>query len=98
MLWSLENLVLYNLIVCICDEKGNLIDGYWCWIGICSIEFKGEDGFWLNGKFYEVLLIGVNWYQDFVIVGNVVFNSIYWWDVKKLRDVGMKVICNVYCL
>ena len=48
MLWSPENPALYNLIVRIRDEKVNPIDGYRRRIGIRSIEFKGEDGFWLN--------------------------------------------------
>lgn len=60
MLWSPENPALYNLIVRIRDEKGNPIDGYRRRIGIRSIEFKGEDGFWLNGKPYEAPLIGAN--------------------------------------
>lgn len=62
LFWSFEMFMLYNLIVCICDNEGNVVDGYCCCIGICSIEFKGKDGFWLNGKFYLSLLIGVNCY------------------------------------
>lgn len=98
MLWSPENPALYNLIVRIRDEKGNPIDGYRRRIGIRSIEFKGEDGFWLNGKPYEAPLIGANRHQDFAIVGNAVPNSIHWRDAKKLRDAGMKVIRNAHCL
>lgn len=97
MLWSPENPALYNLIVRIRDEKGNPIDGYRRRIGIRSIEFKGEDGFWLNGKPYEAPLIGANRHQDFAIVGNAVPNSIHWRDAKKLRDAGMKVIRNAHC-
>ena len=97
MLWSPENPALYNLIIRIRDEKGNPIDGYRRRIGIRSIEFKGEDGFWLNGKPYEAPLIGANRHQDFAIVGNAVPNSIHWRDAKKLRDAGMKVIRNAHC-
>lgn len=62
-----------------------------------SVEFKGKDGFWLNGKPYESPLIGANRHQDFAVVGNAVANSIHWRDAKKLRDAGMKVIRNAHC-
>lgn len=45
-------------------------DGYRRRIGIRSVEFKGKDGFWLNGKPYESPLIGANRHQDFAVVGN----------------------------
>lgn len=97
MLWSPENPTLYNLIVRIRDNEGNTIDGYRRRIGIRSIEFKGKDGFWLNGKPYESLLIGANRHQDFAVVGNAVANSIHWRDAKKLRDAGLKIIRNAHC-
>ena len=73
------------------------MDGYRRRIGIRSIEFKGKDGFWLNGKPYPSPLIGANRHQDFAVVGNAVANSIHWRDAKKLRDTGMKVIRNAHC-
>lgn len=96
-LWSPESPTLYNLIIRIRDGKGNVIDGYRRRIGIRSIEFKGKDGFWLNGKPYENPLIGANRHQDFAVVGNAVANSIHWRDAKKLRDAGLKVIRNAHC-
>ena len=50
LLWSPETPTLYNLIVRIRDNEGNVVDGYRRRIGIRSVEFKGKDGFWLNGK------------------------------------------------
>lgn len=97
MLWSPETPTLYNLIVRIRDREGNVVDGYRRRIGIRSVEFKGKDGFWLNGKPYESPLIGANRHQDFAVVGNAVANSIHWRDAKKLRDAGMKVIRNAHC-
>ena len=92
LLWSPETPTLYNLIVRIRDNEGNVVDGYRRRIGIRSVEFKGKDGFWLNGKPYPSPLIGANRHQDFAVVGNAVANSIHWRDAKKLRDTGMKVI------
>ena len=97
LLWSPETPTLYNLIVRIRDHEGKVVDGYRRRIGIRSVEFKGKDGFWLNGKPYEEPLIGANRHQDFAVVGNAVPNSIHWRDAKKLRDAGMKVIRNAHC-
>ena len=97
MLWSPEDPKLYNLIVRVRDRKGNVIDGYLRRIGVRSIEFKGKDGFWLNGKPYGQPLIGANRHQDFAVVGNAVPNSLHWRDAKKLRDAGLKVIRNAHC-
>ena len=97
MLWSPETPTLYNLIVRIRDREGKVVDGYRRRIGIRSVEFKGKDGFWLNGKPYEGPLMGANRHQDFAVVGNAVPNSIHWRDAKKLRDAGLKVIRNAHC-
>lgn len=97
LLWSPSSPTLYNLLVCVRDEQGNVIDGYRRRIGIRSIEFKGEDGFWLNGKPYEKPLIGANRHQDFAVVGNALANSIHWRDAKKLKDAGMEVVRNAHC-
>lgn len=97
LLWTPSSPTLYNLLVRIRDAEGNVIDGYRRRIGIRSIEFKGKDGFWLNGKPYEKPLIGANRHQDFAVVGNAVANSIHWRDAKKLKDVGMEVIRNAHC-
>lgn len=83
LLWSPETPTLYNLIVRIRDNEGNVVDGYRRRIGIRSVEFKGKDGFWLNGKPYPSPLIGANRHQDFAVVGNAVANSIHWRDAKK---------------
>ena len=73
------------------------MDGYRRRIGIRSIEFKGKDGFWLNGKPYNAPLIGANRHQDYAIIDNAVSNGLHWRDAKKLRDAGLKVIRNAHC-
>ncbi len=95
-LWSPESPVLYNLTVRVTDKNGKTIDGYRRWIGIRSIEFKGKDGFWLNGKPYPSPLIGANRHQDYAIVGNAVSNHAHWRDARKLRNAGLKVIRNAH--
>lgn len=95
-LWSPESPYLYHLNVRIKDKNGKVIDGFRKRIGIRSIEFKGQDGFWLNGKPYGQPLIGANRHQDFAVLGNALPNSLHWRDAKKLRDAGLKVIRNAH--
>lgn len=96
-LWTPAAPYLYKLKVLIHDADGRVVDGYYRRVGIRSIEFKGKDGFWLNGKPYGKPLIGANRHQDYAVVGNAVANSIHWRDAKKLKDLGLEVIRNAHC-
>ena len=96
-LWSPDSPTLYQLNVKVLDRTGHVVDGYSQRIGIRSIEFKGKDGFWLNGKPYGRPLIGANRHQDFAVLGNAVPNSLHWRDAKKLKDAGLDVIRNAHC-
>jgi beta-galactosidase len=95
-LWSPESPYLYQMVVTVKEDSGKVADGYMQKIGIRSIEFRGKEGFWLNGKPYPQPLIGANRHQDFALVGNAVPNSMHWRDAKKLRDAGIKVIRNAH--
>lgn len=95
-LWSPESPELYWLTVQVKNNQGKTVDGYRKKIGIRSIEFKGVDGFWLNGKPYPYKLIGANRHQDFAVVGNALSNSTHWKDAKKLRSAGMRIIRNAH--
>lgn len=95
-LWEPDSPYLYQLHVLLKDKSGHAVDGYRRRIGIRSIEFKGKDGFWLNGKPYPYPLIGANRHQDFAIIGNALSNSLHWRDAKKLRDAGLRVIRNAH--
>lgn len=95
-LWSPESPYLYRLEVRVKDGKGHTVDGYARRIGVRSVEFRGTDGFWLNGRPYESKLIGANRHQDFAVIGNALPNNLHWRDAKKLRDAGLKVIRNAH--
>lgn len=95
-LWYPDHPYLYKLYVNVKDNNGNTIDGYYIRIGLRSIEFKGKDGFWLNGKPYPEPLIGANRHQEFAVIGNALPNSLHWRDAKKLRDAGLRVIRNAH--
>ncbi len=89
-LWSPEQPYLYQIATRIKDGRTSL-DGGITKIGIRSFEFKGKDGFWLNGKKYHQL-VGANRHQDFAYVGNALPNSQQWRDAKRLRDAGFTII------
>ncbi|GAP44791.1 glycosyl hydrolases family 2, sugar binding domain [Lentimicrobium saccharophilum] len=95
-LWLPEAPYLYNLEVLVLDAQGRPVDGYMQKTGIRSIEFRGSDGLWLNGKLYPQPLIGANRHQDFALIGNALPNSVHWRDAKKLRDAGLKVVRNAH--
>lgn len=95
-LWEPDAPNLYWLQVTVKDKSGKTIDGFKQRIGIRSIEFRGADGLWLNGKPYPVPLIGANRHQDFAVVGNALPNTLHWRDAKKLRDAGMRIIRNAH--
>ena len=89
-LWSPETPYLYNVEISIVNNGKN-VDGGMVRMGIRKAEFRGKDGFWLNGKPYHQL-IGGNRHQDFAYVGNALPNSQQWRDAKRLRDAGMIII------
>lgn len=89
-LWAPDTPYLYRVESRIKSGSQNL-DGGITRIGIRKAEFKGKDGFWLNGKPFGQL-VGTNRHQDFAYVGNAVPNSQQWRDAKRLRDAGCRII------
>ena len=89
-LWSPESPYLYNVEI-IVTSGGKTVDGGIVRMGIRKAEFRGSDGFWLNGKPYHQL-VGGNRHQDFAYVGNALPNSQQWRDARRLRDAGMIIV------
>lgn len=89
-LWSPESPYLYTIETRVKDGLTTL-DGGATRIGIRSFEFRGKDGFWLNGKRYRQF-VGANRHQDFAYVGNAVPNSQQWRDALRLKDCGFNII------
>lgn len=90
-LWSPDTPYLYKVEISLIGADGKVLDGGIVRTGIRKAEFRGEDGFWLNGKPYDKL-IGGNRHQDYAYVGNAIPNSQHWRDAKKLRDAGCRII------
>lgn len=91
-LWSPQNPNLYDLEIQIFNKKNKVIDGVRQKIGIRKIEFKGEDGFYLNNEPYKGKLMGVNRHQDFAYVGNALPNSMQWRDAKLLKEASCDIV------
>jgi len=89
-LWSPESPVLYDLATRL-KVGGKNVDGGLLRIGIRSIEFRGAEGFFLNGKRYRQF-VGANRHQDFAYVGNALPNSQQWRDAKRLKNAGFNII------
>ncbi len=89
-LWSPDMPYLYRVESRI-KEGSTTVDGGITRVGIRLCEFKGKDGFWLNGKPFGQL-VGANRHQDFAYVGNATPNSQHWRDAKRLRDAGCRII------
>ena len=96
LLWEPDAPYLYDLKINILDKKGEVLDAFKKRIGIRSIEMKGKEGLFLNGKPYREKLIGANRHQDFAHIGNALSNNLHYRDALKLRQVGMRVIRSAH--
>ena len=96
-LWSPETPYLYTVELKLTtplplrEGHGGGSDGGIVRMGIRKAEFRGKDGFWLNGKPYHQL-IGGNRHQDFAYVGNALPNSQQWRDALRLKQAGMNIV------
>ncbi len=81
-LWHPDTPNLYRLRTSV-YLNGKLCDAVVSRIGIRSIEFRGADGLYINGKPFGDKLMGVNRHQDYAYIGNAVPNNLHWLDVKK---------------
>jgi beta-galactosidase len=86
-LWSLESPALYELRTTLM-QKGRRVDSTTTTFGIRTIKFDADKGFFLNGKRVEIR--GVANHQDFPTVGIAMPDSLQYWRVKQLKEMG----CN----
>jgi beta-galactosidase len=88
-LWSLETPRLYHVVTQV-QRNGKTIDTLDTPFGIRTIRFDAEKGFFLNGKRVEIQ--GVCNHQDFAGVGVGVPDSLEYYRVKRLKEIG----CNAW--
>jgi len=89
LLWSIENPYLYTLETKII-EGGKIVDNYKTSVGIRTVRFDPNLGFFLNGK--NVKIKGVNQHQDHAGVGVAIPDALQEFRVKKLKEMGCNAI------
>jgi beta-galactosidase len=88
-LWSLDAPYLYTVETSIVDGKKEL-DIETTTIGLRTIRFDNETGFWLNGK--NIKMYGVCLHSDAGALGTAVPASVWEYRLEQLRKVGVNAI------
>jgi len=84
-LWSVETPRMYRLHTEIV-QGGRVVDATDTPFGIRTIRFDAEKGFFLNGR--PVKIKGTCNHQDFAGVGIAMPDSLLYWRIKKLKEMG----------
>jgi beta-galactosidase len=88
-LWSTDRPYLYKLI-CILHAGGGVIDRTEMHVGVRSVKFDKDNGFFLNGKRVEIQ--GVCCHQDHAGVGSALPDRLQYYRIERLKEMG----CNAY--
>ena len=89
-LWSLENPYLYTLSTTLKDKTGNVVDSLSTQVGIRSIEFTPDNGFFLNGK--NMKIKGVCLHHDAGTLGAAVPREVWERRLRNLKGIGVNAI------
>lgn len=95
-LWDgVDNPVLYDVIVELYDNEGNLRDSHKIATGFRTVEYSPEKGLLLNGRPYK--LHGVARHQDFGGLGNAVTEKELQTDLALILEMGANSVrCSHY--
>ncbi|KXX69291.1 glycoside hydrolase family 2 TIM barrel-domain containing protein [Flammeovirga sp. SJP92] len=88
-LWSPDTPVLYNALTQL-KVEGKVVDEYSTPFGIRSIEFKVNEGFYLNGE--NTLVKGVCLHHDAGLVGTAVPLGVWERRLRLLKEGGVNAI------
>jgi len=88
-LWSLESPYLYTLVTRV-RQGGQVVDEYQTRVGVRTIRFDANQGFFLNGKHEKIT--GTNNHQDHAGVGTALPDALQDWRIMQLKSFG----CNAY--
>lgn len=88
-LWSPDSPYLYKVVNQIL-LNGELVDEYETVLGVRSIEFTNDKGFFINGENCDIK--GTCNHQDFAGVGIALPDSVIEYKIKLLKEMG----CNAY--
>lgn len=86
-LWASDSPNLYEVRTTIIDPKTKkLLDFSFTPVGLRWFEFKGSEGFYLNGE--SLKLIGVCRHQDQMLLGNALSDDMHRRDIKLIKEMG----------
>jgi beta-galactosidase len=88
-LWSIENPYMYCIETKIITD-GKTVDSSKTNVGIRTVRFDSNEGFFLNGKSLKIK--GVNNHQDHAGVGTAIPDALQEFRVKKLKEMGCNAI------
>ena len=87
ILWSLDNPYLYKLVTRLENRAGQLLDEYETPVGVRTIRFDADEGFFLNGE--HIKLKGSNNHEDHAGVGAAIPDALMAYRLQRLKDLGM---------
>ncbi|MCT4586932.1 MAG: DUF4982 domain-containing protein [Carboxylicivirga sp.] len=93
VLWSLNNPYRYFLNTKVM-HKGKVIDTYQTRIGIRTMEFDVDKGFFLNGQREQIN--GVCIHQNFAGVGSALPEALHYYRLNLLKEMGVNAIRSHY--
>jgi hypothetical protein len=88
-LWSVETPYMYKVITTVSNGSG-AVDNYQSPLGIRSIEWTPDKGFFMNGN--HVLIDGINAHDDRAGWGIAQTNAGFRRDVKLMKEAGFNLI------
>ena len=89
MLWSPESPVLYTATTKVIKD-GKTVDSYDTRFGVRTIEFRPDEGFFLNGELTKFK--GVNNHHDLGPLGAAINTSALRYQMELLKDMGVNAI------
>jgi len=88
-LWSPQTPYMYKVLTTVSDDSG-AVDNYQSPLGIRSVEWTADQGFFLNGA--HVLIDGINAHDDRAGWGIAQTNAGFRRDVQLMKDAGFNLI------
>lgn len=85
-LWALEDPYLYKVITLVKSAQGKVIDSVQTRLGIRTLKFDANEGFFLNGKHLKIQ--GTNNHQDHAGVGSALPDDLQYYRIGLLKEMG----------
>lgn len=88
--WSVNNPLLNTLTVSVIDNNGNIVDSNKSKVGIRTVKFSPDSGFYLNGE--NMKIKGVCLHHDAGTLGAAVPKEVWERRLNNLKEIGVNAI------